>query len=81
LLGREVAGRAENGAGEGHGVQSGRAGDPEVGDVEVVVRVEEQVCRLDVAVHDPVPVRRVQRRRGLLEPGQRASGRLSAFPA
>jgi hypothetical protein len=44
------------------------------------VRIEEQVGRLHVAVHDPVPVRRVQRRRRLFEPRKGAGRRLSSFP-
>ena len=42
------------------------------------VAVEEQVRRLDVAVDDPARVRRVERRRRLLEPVERASERLRA---
>ena len=37
------------------------ARDPEVGDVHVVVAVEQQVARLDVAMHDPARVGVVER--------------------
>ena len=38
-----------------------RGRDAEVGDERVAILVEEDVVRLDVAVHDPAPVRVVER--------------------
>jgi hypothetical protein len=74
LLGREVAHRAEHRAGERERVEPRRARDPEVGDVDVVRAVEQQVRRLHVAVDDAVPVSRVEGGGGLLEPGERLRG-------
>ena len=68
LLGREVAGGPQDHARLGVRVDSGRAGDAEVGDVDVVVLVEQQVPGLHVPVHDPAVVRGVERARGLLQP-------------
>jgi hypothetical protein len=71
LLRREVAGGAEDRAGLRERVEACRARDPEVGDLDVATLVEEQVARLDVAVHDPRRVRRVERSRGVREPRER----------
>jgi hypothetical protein len=38
-------------------LRGGTAGDPEVGHLHASVAVDDDVVRLDVAVHDPVPVR------------------------
>src|SRR6185437_10873811 len=54
LLGREVTGGAEHGAGHRQGVRPGGTGYPEVRDMDDAVSVEHQVARLDVAVDDTV---------------------------
>ena len=67
LLGRDVVGGADPGAGARQA--AGRAeplGEPEVGQVDVLVvalAAEQDVGRLDVAVHQPALVRGVERRR------------------
>ena len=79
LLWREVARGPEDRPGERHRVEARRAGDSEVGDMEVVAVVQEQVRRLDVAMDDPVPVRGVERLGGLPEPAERSLRRLRPF--
>jgi hypothetical protein len=49
-------------------------GDAEVGDLDPAVRRDEQVARLDVAVHQPGGVRGVQRHRGLRDDVEHAVG-------
>ena len=62
LLRRRIARGADEAAGRLRPRRLGqRTGEPEVGDAHDPVRVEEQVRRLDVAVHDPAPVRIRQR--------------------
>ena len=56
LLGREVLRRADHRAGLGHVGLGARAGDAEVGDLEVAVLGHEHVLRLDVAVDDVAAV-------------------------
>ena len=78
LLRCQVAGGADHGAHLGEGAEVGGARDAEVGDLDALVVVEQEVRRLDVAMHDPVRVRSVERRRGLPEPVERAADRLGA---
>jgi hypothetical protein len=68
LLRREVRRGTEHGARPGQRVQSGGVRDPEVGHVQVPGLVEQQIGRLDVAVHHALRVRVVERGRCLLEP-------------
>ena len=56
LLRREVLSGAHDRAGLGHLGRSG-ARDPEVRDLRAPLVVDDHVVRLDVAVHDPAPVR------------------------
>ncbi len=49
----------------------GQAGDAEVGDLDPAVRGDQQVARLDVAVHQALRVGRRQRAGGLRDHGQR----------
>ena len=56
LLGREVLRRADDRSRLGH-LRRTRARDPEVGHLEAAVGADDDVVRLDVAVHDPVAVR------------------------
>ena len=60
LLGREVLRRAHDRAGLGH-VGGAGARDPEVGDLRAPLVVDDHVVGLDVAVHDPAPVREARR--------------------
>ncbi len=63
LTGARAAGAGEDGLGQ-----------PEVGQIDVVVAVDEQVRRLHVAMHEPGPVDRVQRRGGLPDDLRRPRG-------
>ena len=54
-------------------------GDAEVGDLDAVVVVQEQVRRLDVAMDDSARMRCVERGCRLAEPLERASDRLRAL--
>jgi hypothetical protein len=65
LLGRQVAGRAEHRVAVVACLLAGRPRDTEVGDLDGAVRAYQQVARLDVAVHQPGPVRRPERHGGL----------------
>ncbi len=69
-LGRHVLDRADRRPGRGHSGAVDRAGDPEVDEVDEVGRTAatgaQHVGRLDVAVHQPVGVRGVQRGGDLL---------------
>jgi hypothetical protein len=71
LLRRDVRGRAEHLAGLGDLVLEPEPGDAEVGQREAVALVEQHVGRLDVAVDDPLLVRRVERVGRLVQPAQR----------
>ena len=73
-LGGEVARRAHKAArrGQTRPCELG-AREAEVCDPNLVLLVEQQVRRLHVPVHDPLGVRRVERLRGLRQPGERAS--------
>ena len=79
LLGREIPRRSEDGPRSGQRVVAGRRGDPEVGHVHVVVAVEQEVRRLDVAMNDAArvcPVERVGRlRRASSAPARARRGR------
>ena len=57
LLGRDVRGRSEHRAGLGERARVAHVRDPEVGDLRASLAVEEDVCRLEVAVDQPVRVR------------------------
>ena len=70
LLGGEVVERAHEPAGVGRHAAELLA-HAEVGQVGVVVVVDQDVGRLDVAVHERGPVRRVERARDLPEQRQR----------
>ena len=75
LLGREVLDRADDRAGLGHLRGLARAGDAEVGDLGLALAVDDHVLRLDVAVHDPAPVRVAERAQDLLGERDRDLGR------
>ena len=57
------------------------ARNAEVGDVNVPFRVEQQICRLDVSVHDAFTMCDVERASGFLEPREDLFGRTGAFGA
>ena len=65
LLGSEVAGGPDHGARASEIVAAGCLGDSEVGDLHPSVRLHEHVGGLDVAMHEPQPVRGVERARHL----------------
>jgi hypothetical protein len=71
LLGRHISGRADRNPGAGQRL-FGRVGfgDAEVGDERVIVG-EQDIFRLDVAVHDPLPVGIVEGDRDLARQAQR----------
>ena len=71
LLGREVLRRADDRADLGH-LRGAGAGDAEVGDLEPAVGRDDDVVRLDVAVHDAVVVGEAQRREDLRREADRA---------
>ena len=73
LLRRQVAGGAEDRARFGERAEIGRARDSEVRDLDPFVAVQQQIRRLDVAMDDPMGVGRIERRRGLVEPVERAA--------
>ena len=79
LLGSEIAGGAEHGAGGCEGVEADGARDPEVGDTNVPRIVQEQVGRLDVPVDDPGSMGGVESSGGLPQPRQGASGLLGSL--
>ena len=79
LLRRRVADRADELAGGRQPAdRAGVLGEPEVGEVDVIERLrrspvdEQDVGRLDVAVDEPEPVRRVERARDLAADRDRA---------
>ena len=65
LLGRDVVGRAEHAPGDRQALLGERAGDAEVGDLGAAFLADEDVLRLDVAVHDHPFVRGAERAREL----------------
>ena len=65
LLGGEVLRRADDRARLGHLAGGAGARDAEVHHLDAALAVDDHVVRLDVAVHDPVPVREAQRREDL----------------
>ena len=65
LLGRDVVRRAEHPAVGRQPVLVERAGDPEVRDLRRALDVDEDVLRLDVAVHDVARMRCIERPRDL----------------
>src|SRR6266536_803395 len=74
LLGREVPGGSHHRPGHREGLHAGSAGDPEVGDTQRALSVEQEVARLHVPVDDSVAVGCVKSRRRLLEPRQYVAG-------
>ena len=80
LLGRDVVRGAEHAAVGGEPVVAQRAGDPEVGDLGRALGVQQDVLRLDVAVHDRVRVRGAERAGDLDRVRQRLVDRQPAEP-
>ena len=78
LLGRDVLGGAHHHAGLGHRRGVDGLGDAEVGDLHLAGRGDQDVARLDVAVHQAGGVRDLQRAAGLLEHVQRVPQRQPA---
>ena len=78
LLGREVRRGPEHRAHLGDARLIGGAGDPEVGELDHVGVRDEQVARLDVAVHDAVPMRVIESAAGL---GDHVDGLVDLHPA
>ena len=74
-LRRDVGGGAEHEPGRRHRGVGHVAGDAEVGELHLAVVGDQHVARLDVAVRDPGPVRRAQRRRGREPDHRRLPGR------
>ena len=72
-LGGEVGGGAEHLAGAGERVLGPELRDPEVGDVQHPIAVEQEVGELDVAVDHAAAVGVVERRGGLLQPPEARS--------
>ena len=79
LLGREVLHRAHDLAGRGERHLVGDAGDAEVGDLDPAVGRDQQVARLDVAVHEAGGVRGLQGGRGLGDDVEHLVGREHAL--
>ena len=71
LLGRDVLGGAHHHAGLGHRSGVDGLGDAEVGDLHLTGGSDQDVARLDVAMHQTGGVRDLQRTPGLLEHVQR----------
>ena len=78
LLWREVVERADHLPGVG-GVAAELLGHAEVRQVDVPVRVDEHVARLDVAVDEAAPMGRIQRLRDPAEDRERVLGSEHAF--
>ncbi len=74
LLGRQVLHRAHDLAGGGQRHLVRDAGDAEVGDLDAAVRGDEEVARLDVAVHETGGVRGLQCRGRLRDDVERLVG-------
>ncbi len=73
-FGREVSRRAEHDPGLGE-IAAARGGDAEVGELGPAALVEQDVARFDVAVQDPVLVRRREPRENILQDGHDARRR------
>ena len=81
LLGRAVLDRAHELAGLGQAcVDLAPLDQPEVRQVRVALAVEQDVARLDVTMHEPTGVRRVERGGDLRDDLDRAFGRQGAVP-
>ena len=82
LLRREVGGCAQRAAIAGRGTLLVESScQPEVGEIDVLIGIEEDVGGLDVAMHEPLRVARVQRVRDLGGNRQRAPGLERPFRA
>ncbi len=75
LLGRDVLGGAHHHAGLGHRCRIDGLGDTEVGDLDLPGGGDQDVARLDVAVHQAGRVGHLQGTPGLLEHVQRVPQR------